>query len=91
MENRNCTTVQIFMDCTVYDSSPPFRLAQQLQDQEEPDGVQSLLVDFVSLSCFLLPPPEECPGTAQGSVDTLFATTFSECMAGELYIGQIFY
>ncbi|XP_061118079.1 group 3 secretory phospholipase A2-like [Conger conger] len=51
---------------TLYHCNCTNRLAQQLQDQEEPDGVQSLLVDFVSLSCFQLPPPEECPGTAKG-------------------------
>ncbi|XP_064164205.1 group 3 secretory phospholipase A2 [Anguilla rostrata] len=51
---------------TLYHCNCTNRLAQQLQALEEPDGVQSLLVDFVSQSCFLLAPPEECPGTAQG-------------------------
>ncbi|KAJ8338637.1 hypothetical protein SKAU_G00354230 [Synaphobranchus kaupii] len=49
---------------TLYHCNCTHRLAQQLQEQTEPDAVQSLLVDFVSLSCFLLTPPEDCPVTA---------------------------
>ncbi|KAG7480991.1 hypothetical protein MATL_G00062170 [Megalops atlanticus] len=37
------------------------RLARQLRQLKEPSAVQSLLLDFVSLSCFKMPRIEDCP------------------------------
>ncbi|KAI1901158.1 hypothetical protein AGOR_G00057310 [Albula goreensis] len=45
----------------LYHCSCTRRLARQLRSLEEPSAVQSLLVDFVSLSCFTLPRIRHCP------------------------------
>ncbi|XP_036385845.1 group 3 secretory phospholipase A2 [Megalops cyprinoides] len=52
---------------TLYHCNCTQRMAQQLSQLKEPDGVQSLLVDFVSLSCFKIPNPDECTGRTRCS------------------------
>ncbi|KAL4617224.1 group III secreted phospholipase A2-3A2-like [Arapaima gigas] len=45
---------------TLYHCNCTRRWARQFNKMKKPDNVQSLLLDFVALSCFKMPPPEEC-------------------------------
>ncbi|XP_036382157.1 group 3 secretory phospholipase A2-like [Megalops cyprinoides] len=50
----------------LYNCNCTRRLARQLRQLKEPSAVQSLLLDFVSLSCFKMPRIEDCPQRKRG-------------------------
>ncbi|KAI1881965.1 hypothetical protein AGOR_G00245620 [Albula goreensis] len=52
---------------TLYHCNCTHRLAQQFPGQGESNAVRSLLAHFVSLSCFSMPSPNDCPGSQRCS------------------------